>query len=183
VINGNDLTLAPTKSRDSLDSRLNPQHYRFSCIASIPVGSTQGHGSPSRPGNRHITVIRRSAWSPRWQFDESTFDQTAISFDNPDFVDVVIHAYRHSFGLAEGEPAYAELEDPLARRPAITVPAVTLDGISDTLKPGGTADSAGMFTARHEHRVIDAGHNLPQEAPAAFADAVLTVRKWLDLSG
>jgi pimeloyl-ACP methyl ester carboxylesterase len=80
-----------------------------------------------------------------------------------------------------GVLALSYLEDRLARRPAITVPAVTLDGISDTLKPGGTADSADMFTARHQHRVVDAGHNLPQEAPAAFADAVLTVRKWLGL--
>jgi pimeloyl-ACP methyl ester carboxylesterase len=118
-------------------------------------------------------------WSPHWRFDEATFDRTATSFDNPDFVDVVIHAYRHSFGLAEGDPAYEELEERLTHRPRITVPAVTLDGASDTLKPGGTADHAAMFTARHEHRVIDAGHNLPQEAPAAFADAVLTVRQWL----
>lgn len=118
-------------------------------------------------------------WSPTWRFDDSTFERTAASFDNPDFVDVVIHAYRHAFGLAAGDSAYEELDQRLASRPKITVPAVTLDGVSDTLKPGGTADQAGMFTARHEHRVIDAGHNLPQEAPAAFADAVLTVRKWL----
>lgn len=117
-------------------------------------------------------------WSPNWRFDEAAFERTAASFDNPDFVDVVIHAYRHGFGLAVGDPAYEELEERLALRPKITVPAVTLDGASDTLKPGGTANQAGMFTARHEHRVIDAGHNLPQEAPAAFADAVLTVTKW-----
>ena len=118
-------------------------------------------------------------WSPGWRFDEATFAQTAASFDNPDFVDVVIHAYRHAFGLAAGDPAYERLEARLAERPPITVPAVSLDGASDTLKPGGTADQAAMFTARHEHRVIEAGHNLPQEAPAAFADAVLTVRTWL----
>jgi len=118
-------------------------------------------------------------WSPHWRFDDATFERTAASFDNPDFVDVVIHAYRHSFGLEAGDPAHAELEERLAHRPEITVPAVTLDGASDTLKPGGTADHAGMFTARHEHRVIDAGHNLPQEAPTAFADAVLTVGRWV----
>lgn len=118
-------------------------------------------------------------WSPNWRFDEATFERTAASFDNPDFVDIVIHAYRHDFGLAAGDPAYEELEERLARRPRITVPAVTLDGASDTLKLGGTADQADMFTARHEHRVIDAGHNLPQEAPAAFAGAVLTLREWL----
>jgi pimeloyl-ACP methyl ester carboxylesterase len=129
---------------------------------------------------RELCRMLWQQWSPHWRFEESTFEQTAVSFDNPDFVDVVIHAYRHSFGLAAGDPAYEELEERLARRPKITVPAVTLDGMSDTLKPGGTADQAGMFTARHEHRVIDAGHNLPQEAPTAFADAVLTVRQWLD---
>ena len=118
-------------------------------------------------------------WSPGWQFDDDTFGQTAISFDNPDFVQVVIHAYRHAFGLAPGDPAYSALEAQLADRPKITVPAVTLDGVRDPVKPGGTAGQAGMFLGRHEHRVIEAGHNLPQEAPAAFADAVLTVHGWL----
>ncbi|WP_410672182.1 alpha/beta fold hydrolase [Amycolatopsis sp. cmx-4-68] len=138
-------------------------------------------------GRRSLAAHRRELcrmlwrqWSPHWRFDEATFDRTAASFDNPDFVDVVIHAYRHSFGSAGGDPAYAELEERLTRRPKITVPAVTLDGASDPLKPGGTAGQAAMFTARHEHRLIDAGHNLPQEAPAAFADAVLTVMRWLD---
>lgn len=118
-------------------------------------------------------------WSPRWAFDEATFERTAASFDNPDFVDVVVHAYRHALGQIAGDPAYQDLETRLAARPKITVPAVTLDGAADTLKPGGTADHAPMFVARHEHRTVDAGHNLPQEAPAAFADAVLTVRAWL----
>ncbi|MEU8238240.1 alpha/beta hydrolase [Actinoplanes missouriensis] len=118
-------------------------------------------------------------WSPRWAFDDETFARTAGSFDNPDFVDVVVHAYRHALGEAAGDPAYQDLEARLAERPPITVPAVTLDGVTDTLKPGGTADHAPMFVSGHEHRVIDAGHNLPQEAPAAFADAVLTVRSWL----
>jgi pimeloyl-ACP methyl ester carboxylesterase len=117
-------------------------------------------------------------WSPHWRFDDATFERTAESFENPDFVDVVIHAYRHLFGNAEGDPSYEALEARLARRPPITVPAVTLDGASDTLKPGGTADHAAMFTGRHEHRVVDAGHALPYEAPGAFADAVLTVREW-----
>jgi pimeloyl-ACP methyl ester carboxylesterase len=118
-------------------------------------------------------------WSPQWEFDEATYEQTAESFDNPDFVDVVIHAYRHAFGLVTGDPAYQDLETRLAARAPITVPAVTLDGVHDPLKPGGTADQAGMFAGRHEHRAIEAGHNLPQEAPEAFADAVLTVRGWL----
>ncbi|SNY61392.1 alpha/beta fold hydrolase [Paractinoplanes atraurantiacus] len=117
-------------------------------------------------------------WSPQWAFDEETYAATAPSFDNPDFVDVVIHAYRHALGQTTGDPAYDDLEARLTTRPKITVPAVTLDGATDTLKPGGTADHAPMFTAAHEHRLIDAGHNLPQEAPKAFADAILTVRAW-----
>lgn len=128
---------------------------------------------------RDLCRILWRQWSPSWNFDDATFEQTAISFDNPDFVDVVIHAYRHAFGLAAGDPSLDELERRLAKRPRIMVPAVTLDGIGDTLKPGGTADQAVMFVNRHEHRRIEAGHNLPQEAPAAFADAVLTVRSWL----
>jgi pimeloyl-ACP methyl ester carboxylesterase len=118
-------------------------------------------------------------WSPGWHFDDATFERTAGSFDNPDFVDVVVHAYRHAFGLAVGDPSLERLEERLAGRPGIKVPSVTLDGIGDTLKPGGTADQAEMFVGRHQHRRIEAGHNLPQEAPAAFADAVLTVRAWL----
>ena len=130
----------------------------------------------------HRRVLRRmlwQQWSPDWQFDDATFERTAVSFDNPDFVDVVVHAYRHAFGLAAGDPSLDDLERRLAGRSRITVPSVTLDGTRDTLKPGGTADQATMFTGRHEHRRIDAGHNLPQEAPAAFTDAVPTLRAWL----
>ena len=137
-------------------------------------------------GRETLTAHRRELcrtlweqWSPSWRFDESTFTRSAASFDNPDFVDVVIHAYRHAFGLAPGDAAHEDLEARLALRPKITVPAVTLDGALDPLKPGGTANQADMFTARHEHRVVEVGHNLPQEAPTAFADAVLTVRRWL----
>jgi pimeloyl-ACP methyl ester carboxylesterase len=127
---------------------------------------------------RELCRMLWGQWSPRWSFDDATFDRTAASFDNPDFVDVVIHAYRHALGQVAGDAAYEDLEARLAARPPITVPAVTLDGATDTLKPHGTADHAPMFVARHEHRLIDAGHNLPQEAPMAFAEAVLTVRAW-----
>jgi pimeloyl-ACP methyl ester carboxylesterase len=131
--------------------------------------------------NRHRRDLCRmlwEQWSPGWRFDAAKFDRTAASFDNPDFVDVVIHCYRFCFGLAEGDPALAELENRLAAKPKIVVPAVTLDGVEDPLKPGGTADHAPMFVGRHEHRTIKAGHALPHEAPAAFAEAVLTVRAW-----
>jgi pimeloyl-ACP methyl ester carboxylesterase len=116
-------------------------------------------------------------WSPTWQFDDATFDRTADSFDNPDFVDVVIHSYRHRFALVAGDPAFEAIEQRLAALPNITVPTVTLDGNADGIRPSGTAAHAAHFTGRHEHRVIDnAGHNLPQEDPRAFAEAVLAVR-------
>lgn len=93
--------------------------------------------------------------------------------------DVVIHSYRFGFGREPGDPKLEHLEKRLAQKPKITVPAVTLDGTSDPLKPGGTASHAQMFVSQHEHRVIDGGHALPHEAPAAFADAVLTVHRFI----
>jgi pimeloyl-ACP methyl ester carboxylesterase len=112
-------------------------------------------------------------WSPTWVFDEATFQRSAAAFDNPDFVDVVVHSYRHRFGLVAGDPAYDTIEQALSRQPKITVPAVTLDGTDDGIRPRGTAAHATHFAGWHEHRVIaGAGHNLPQENPAAFADAV-----------
>ena len=117
-------------------------------------------------------------WSPGWPFDDATFTRSAASFDNPDFVAVVIHCYRWLFGLEQGDAALRPLEDRLAQRPVIRVPTVTIDGAVDPLKPGGTTDHASLFVARHEHRVVVSGHNMPQEKPGAFADAVLTVRDW-----
>jgi pimeloyl-ACP methyl ester carboxylesterase len=118
-------------------------------------------------------------WSPSWKFDDATFERTAPSFDNPDFVDVVIQSYRHRFGLVAGDPNYEAFEQRLARQPDITVPTITLDGSTDGIRPAGTAAQAVHFKGRHEHRVIEnAGHNLPQEKPRAFAEAVLTVRSW-----
>lgn len=128
---------------------------------------------------REIALMLWREWSPNWTFDEATLSKTATSFDSPDFVDVVIHCYRFHFGLAEGDPRLQPLEAVLASRPKITVPSVTLDGTDDPLKPGGTAQHAKMFVGEHEHRVIKAGHNIPKEDPSAFADAILTVRKWI----
>lgn len=127
---------------------------------------------------RDLCKILWKQWSPTWAFDDATFDRTAASFDNPDFVDVVIHSYRFDFGNAAGDPALADLETRLAEKPPITVPAITIDGTQDPLKPGGTADHARMFKARHEHRVVECGHNLPWEAPHDFADAITTVHGW-----
>ncbi len=116
-------------------------------------------------------------WSPGWQFDDHTFARSANAFENPDFVAVVISCYRHSFGLETGEAALQAFEAQLAQKPRITVPTITIDGSNDPLKPGGTSDHANMFAGFHEHRVIAAGHNVPQERPGAFVDAVIGIHE------
>ena len=119
-------------------------------------------------------------WSPTWMFSDATYDATAQSFENPDFVDVVIHSYRHRFGLVAGDPAFAGIEQQLAKRPLITVPSVTLDGTTDGVSGGSTADHAKQFSKRLEHLMVEgAGHNLPQEAPIQFAAAIITLNSWL----
>jgi len=130
---------------------------------------------------RELCRLLWEEWSPGWDFEDATFDRSAVSFDNPDFVDVVIHTYRWMFGLEPGDPEMQPLEDRLAQKPAITVPTVTLDGTSDPLKPGGTADHASLFVGRHEHRVVAAGHNVPQQKPEEFADAIVKIRGWRKL--
>ena len=137
----------------------------------------------SERGRRGLVKDRRGIarllwrmWSPAWGFDEATFERTAPAFDNPDFVEVVIHSYRHRYGLVAGDPAYAEIEAALARQPPITVPAITLDGDADGVN-SGAAHHAAKFAGPHEHRIFrGAGHNLPQERPEEFARAVLDAR-------
>jgi len=124
---------------------------------------------------REIARILWRQWSPNWHFDQATFDRTALAHDNPDYVDIVIHSYRHRFARAEGDPQYADLQRRLAALPPITVPTITLDGDADGVSPAtdGTA-TAAKFSGRRNHRVIArAGHNLPQEEPQAFAAAVM----------
>jgi len=128
---------------------------------------------------REIARILWEDWSPDWDFDDATFDRAAAAYDNPDFVDVVIHSYRHRFGLAAGDPQYAELQRRLAPLPPITVPSVTLDGDADGVLPASDGRaSAAKFTGRRIHRVVrGAGHNVPQEAPEVFAAAVMELVK------
>lgn len=122
---------------------------------------------------RGIARVLWRLWSPTWAFDDATFERTAEAFYAPDFVDVVIHSYRHRFGLVAGDPAYADIEARLATQPPIRVPAVTIDGEKDGVN-FGTAHHARKFLGGHKHRVFaDAGHDLPQERPQAFAEAVL----------
>ena len=116
-----------------------------------------------------------STWSPTWNFDDAMFARSAPSFDNPDFVDVVIHSYRHRFGLVAGDPAYADIEQRLASQPAITVPAITFDGADDGVRSPSRAGVKGPgFAGPRSHRVVPGvGHNMPQEVPEVFAQAVL----------
>jgi pimeloyl-ACP methyl ester carboxylesterase len=115
--------------------------------------------------------------SPKWHFDDATFDRSAASFDNPDHVAIVIHNYRWRLGLAKGEPKYDDLEKRLAEAPAITVQTITLEGDANGAPHPEPAAYAQKFAGKYEHRTIKGGigHNLPQEAPQAFAEAVIEV--------
>jgi pimeloyl-ACP methyl ester carboxylesterase len=115
--------------------------------------------------------------SPKWDFDDATFDRSAAAFDNPDHVAIVIHNYRWRLGLAEGESKYDDLEKRLAAAPAITVPTITLEGDANDAPHPEPSSYAKMFSGKYSHRTITGGigHNLPQEAPQAFAEAVIDV--------
>jgi pimeloyl-ACP methyl ester carboxylesterase len=139
------------------------------------------HGERGRAGlsadRRAFCELLWRLWSPSWSFDAATYERSAAAFDNPDFVATVIHSYRHRFGLVAGDPAYAEIERRLSAQPEITVPAIVVQGADDGVSP---PDEAGAeeprFTGPYERRIVaGAGHNLPQEAPEVFADAVLAV--------
>lgn len=136
------------------------------------------HNERGRAGlakhRRDLTRLLWQLWSPTWKFDEATFARSAVAFDNPDFVDVVIHSYRQRYGLEPGDPAYAEIQDALAAQPPITVPTITFDGADDGVRPPAPAQAhAHRFPAR-DHRIVPGvGHNMPQEVPRVFADAVM----------
>ena len=115
--------------------------------------------------------------SPKWNFDDATFDRTAASFDNPDHVAIVIHNYRWRLGVAEGEAKYDDLEKRLAASPVITVPTITLEGDANGAPHAEPSAYANKFSDKYVHRTITGGvgHNLPQEAPQAFAKAIVDV--------
>jgi pimeloyl-ACP methyl ester carboxylesterase len=121
-------------------------------------------------------LIWRTA-SPKWNFDDATFDRSAASFDNPDHVAIVTHNYRWRLGLADGEPDCLDLEKQLAEGPVITVPAITLEGDANGAPHPEPSTYAAKFSGPYSHRTIEGGigHNLPQEAPKAFADAIREV--------
>ncbi len=133
-------------------------------------------------GRAGLTADRRSfgellwrLWSPSWKFEDATYARTASSFDNPDFVDVVIHSYRHRFGYAPGDPALEGIERELAKQPAIGVPTISLCGADDGVGPPPDIDKdARRFSGHYERRVLPGvGHNIPQEAPEATIAALL----------
>jgi pimeloyl-ACP methyl ester carboxylesterase len=137
------------------------------------------HGERGRAGlaafRREFTRLLWQEWSPHRQFTDDEFDLTAPSFDNPDFVDVVVHSYRHRYGLAGGDPAYQDLEDAISAQPVILVPTVVLDPTDDPLIPFVPPREAHQwrFPELLDARAVNAGHNVPQEAPTPFAEAVL----------
>lgn len=162
-----DLTIAQLPATPEMEHRWWYQYYF--------------HGERGRAGltqNRHaLCKLLWRLWSPTWAFDDATYARSAAAFDNPDFVEVVIHSYRHRFGLVDGDPAYARLQSRLAKRPPVTVPSITLDAGGDGVmgQPNSYSYSP-HFTGPRDHKVIaGVGHNLPQEDPAAFADAVLSL--------
>ncbi|HEV7683949.1 MAG TPA: alpha/beta hydrolase [Pyrinomonadaceae bacterium] len=118
--------------------------------------------------------------SPKWNFDEATFDRSAAALENPDHVAIVVHNYRWRLGLAEGESRYDDLERRLAAGPVITVPTITLEGDANGAPHPDPSSYAKKFSGKYAHRLISGGvgHNLPQEAPQAFVEAVLEVDRW-----
>lgn len=140
------------------------------------------HGERGRLGlsqNRYeFCKLLWQLWSPNWDFDEQTYATSAESFENPDFVDVVVHSYRHRYALVDSDPTVADVEAQLARQPNIAVPAIAIDGDGDgVMPPEGCASHAPRFSTAYERRIIPrVGHNIPQEAPAEFAQAIRDLR-------
>ncbi|MDA9499910.1 alpha/beta fold hydrolase [Bradyrhizobium sp. CCBAU 11357] len=130
--------------------------------------------------DKHRRDFTKLIWqiaSPKWDFDDATFDRSAKAFDNPDHVAIVIHSYRWRLGLVQGEPRYDELEKRLAQKPVISVPTITMEGDANGAPHPDPAAYAKMYSGKYSHRTIEGGigHNLPQEAPQAFAEAVVDV--------
>ncbi len=128
-----------------------------------------------RQNRRDICRLLWQLWSPNYRFDEATYERTAVSFDNPDFVDVVIQSYRHRYANAPGDPALESVEQQLATCPPITIPTINLHGEADGVTPPAPTDrDASNFTAQYQRRVLPhAGHFLPREAPKSVVQAIM----------
>lgn len=166
-----NIARAMEPARPEIEQRLWYQYY---------FHNQRGHDALVKD-RRSVCRLLWKLWSPTWAFDDAMFERSAQAFDNPDFVEVVIHSYRHRFGLTPGDPALASVEARLALQPKITVPTVVLEGAANGIHDvGGPAKDAGLFTGPRESRVIaGVGHNVPQEAPREFAEAVLALVRGL----
>jgi pimeloyl-ACP methyl ester carboxylesterase len=159
---------APLAPRDELD-----WWYQFY------FATERGRAGYDKNRQDFARLIWRQA-SPQWRFDDATFDRSARAFDNPDHVAITVHNYRWRLGLAEGEARYEALEARLAAVPNVSMPAITLEGDANGAPHLPAAAYAKRFAGKYEHRALSGGigHNLPQEAPAAFAQAVADVSRW-----
>jgi len=155
-----------------------PPEAEFQWWYQFYFATDRGRAGYDRYRREFAKLIWRLA-SPQWRFDDAVFDRSAAAFDNPDHVDIVIHNYRWRLGLAKGEARYDEVEAWLATAPPISVPTITLEGDANGAPHPDPSAYASKFTGRYAHHLIrgGVGHNLPQEAPRAFADAVLDVAK------
>ena len=162
-------------SREANASPL-PPHAELAWWYQYYFATERGRMGYAQYRNEFARLIWQTA-SPHWAFDDDTFDRSAASFDNPDHVDIVIHNYRWRLGLADGASEYDDLERRLAERPSIAVPTITLEGDANGAPHPDAAAYRAPFVGAYEHRVVTGGvgHNLPQEAPRAFADAVMDV--------
>lgn len=159
-----DIARAMEPDRPENEHRLWYQYY---------FHSERGRAGLARD-RRGIARLLWRLWSPTWAFDDATFERSATAFDNPDFVEVVIHSYRHRFGLVAGDPAYASIEARLTAQPVISVPSITFDGDADGVRDAAPAPAHAHGFTQREHRILPGiGHNVPQEAPDQFAQAVL----------
>jgi pimeloyl-ACP methyl ester carboxylesterase len=161
-------TLAPPRPAPAAEERASWYQWYF---------NTERGRAGLAQNRREICRLLWRDWSPSWRFDDATFERTARSFDNPDFVDVVIHSYRHRHGNAPGEARFDAIERRLADRPPITVPSLILHGAEDTVAlPYHSERHLGLFPAGTERHVIPrGGHFLPWEQPAAVANALLAL--------
>ena len=139
------------------------------------------HSERGRAGlmqyRRELCRLLWRLWSPTWNFTDAIFNQTAVSFDNPDFVEVVIHSYRHRYGLVSGDPSVEETEQRLTTQPKISVPSIALEGEADGVaQSGGSVRHHRLFKSKYERRVLPGvGHNPAQESPHSFAEAVMSL--------
>ncbi|WP_299054058.1 alpha/beta hydrolase [uncultured Nocardioides sp.] len=163
-------TMATTPAEPAVESRLWYQWYL--------------HSEHGRRGlDRYRRELARQLWdewSPTWSPGDEVFARTAASFDNPDFVDTVVHSYRHRYALVPGHPDHERSERTIAAQPPVVVPTIVVDSTADPIAPPSTtAAHREHFTQLVEHRLVEVGHNPPQEDPSGFADAVLTLRRYL----